>query len=790
MSHFDFPRIHVRGLVSIDVGTANNDDYASYAIAPTYNEETEEPKLAAYARLPMRLADTDQVQPTTFGKGDDDFKRWASNKVTVLAKDEEGKEKPTEVIPAEWNYYGDMGMHLSFDYPSDPDDENSQRETSVVRVASVQTEPSRFFTPHDDLSGLGAGTKELLARFLGARLSWNKWPDNTASSTAMMIDCSQEGSSQSSQIFADNLLLQNEQTVLLGRKLDGNGMYAGDEQPSKASTLWMSFQRNVSLAGPIGCSGTFQMVMPFGPGVESTELRKLFELDPSPPPGRKLAGVVFRFTLLRVQGPYRSDKEKLIALFAEGKANPGIGQLVGTLAPWYEDDENETFAPCRLLNPTCFSQEEVLSTKEPECKEGTFEIPKGCEANGKYFRLGPIMARADSRRRVLSLDVSLTFPEEYKKTSDASFYKYAYNDDTVPAETNNPKYKCLGQFKLMLTPPASGDASGPGAVEVATLGFTEAEGVHGAYGTEAYYTRGGMIDVPLDFKNYTEEELAEGTLSLTREGERFLDETELVVIPERPTLYTEQEPLGGSARVFNFNGKDEPCRLSVYRRGKRLTAEEYAELARNGRGLILQEFWLNPYELQATHNSKPCTPNRAIESLDFQLSTDVGQAGTKILVVTREGADWRKGGPLDNQMKIDTMVHPILFVRILPNEDYSRYYEEPSAAEPVGNETLTFGVIYEKVFRNYHLLYPQMSKMVPLNDPQQWAGPDRARQLMTRLDAKNWRNFEYMPRTRDLSRSRRTLIEAWARRILSTGSQTAARAEKVAMPPRAKCPMR
>lgn len=36
MSQFDFPRIHVRGLINLNVGTANNDDYAGYNVAPTY----------------------------------------------------------------------------------------------------------------------------------------------------------------------------------------------------------------------------------------------------------------------------------------------------------------------------------------------------------------------------------------------------------------------------------------------------------------------------------------------------------------------------------------------------------------------------------------------------------------------------------------------------------------------------------------------------------------------------------------------------------------------------------
>jgi hypothetical protein len=44
-----------------------------------------------------------------------------------------------------------------------------------------------------------------------------------------------------------------------------------------------------------------------------------------------------------------------------------------------------------------------------------------------------------------------------------------------------------------------------------------------------------------------------------------------------------------------------------------------------------------------------------------------------------------------------------------------------------------------------------------------------ARILMERIDLQNWGNYESMPRTRDLSASRRTLLQAWCRKILQAG---------------------
>ena len=43
----------------------------------------------------------------------------------------------------------------------------------------------------------------------------------------------------------------------------------------------------------------------------------------------------------------------------------------------------------------------------------------------------------------------------------------------------------------------------------------------------------------------------------------------------------------------------------------------------------------------------------------------------------------------------------------------------------------------------------------------------KAQQLMSRVSRSNWMSISYMPRTRDLSASRRTLIQAWCRKIIS-----------------------
>ena len=109
---------------------------------------------------------------------------------------------------------------------------------------------------------------------------------------------------------------------------------------------------------------------------------------------------------------------------------------------------------------------------------------------------------------------------------------------------------------------------------------------------------------------------------------------------------------------------------------------------------------------------------------------------------------------------------PSIGLRILPNdEDFSQYYVDPSSPAPVGNDRLTFEVLYEKVLRTYYLLYPVMIPIVRLNSEQDVAKAARA--ILQVTDSSIWMTNDYMPRTRDMSRSRTTLLQAWCRKVLS-----------------------
>jgi hypothetical protein len=100
----------------------------------------------------------------------------------------------------------------------------------------------------------------------------------------------------------------------------------------------------------------------------------------------------------------------------------------------------------------------------------------------------------------------------------------------------------------------------------------------------------------------------------------------------------------------------------------------------------------------------------------------------------------------------------------LPNdEDFSTYYVDPNDPMPVGNDRLTFEVVYQKVLQTYYLLYPSMNKIFPLNSEAHVTA--KAQAILQVTDPGHWMSEYFMPRTRDMSASRRTLLQAWCRKV-------------------------
>jgi hypothetical protein len=100
-------------------------------------------------------------------------------------------------------------------------------------------------------------------------------------------------------------------------------------------------------------------------------------------------------------------------------------------------------------------------------------------------------------------------------------------------------------------------------------------------------------------------------------------------------------------------------------------------------------------------------------------------------------------------------------LRVLPHESHA-----------IADAQLTFDYVYEHVFRYYDLITPAMSVAMDLTDPTIWQTPTAARYLLLTTSLELWASWQFMPRTRDLSRSRRELLRRFCELSLTRHNQT------------------
>lgn len=679
MAIFDYPRFNVKGLIQVNVGTANNDDYSGYQF-PSGN---------FYPGQPVRLADSKNVQPMRYGMDDDKWVAWAQSSIPVYDPPPSSTAAPTpkffaryeaepannNVIPGEWNYYGDMGLTMM-----------------NVKLTGI----------NDPNGNVNAGLATLMK---AATLSFNNRAGSNGRSTAMLIDINPEDPTNS-QVFTDNLAMMTDTQIVFNGK------------PSKAMTRWINFTRNANLTGPNGAAASFQCVVPLS---ELQGQAILQGLPATSPTGKALAGIVCRYTLYRPLQVYNYFKytpsqwiAEMIQLYKTKGTNADFLELQGTIAPWFEGDAvSQTTG--RLLNPIPFPA-------PPDFK--------GNGAPGQPMRVAPAIARLDEKRSVLSVDCSASFPDYYKGTD-----KY---DPMITG--NNPKYD-IGPMTMDVIPKGSMSFVRIGVLDYMDMPKNDANG--------------WIFDFPLDAALL--KIVQEGQLCINCNGKNvkgtILKETPLLIFSEQSGVYGEQVNTPG-AKSTNFR-YDAATNTSVsfiaYRNGVRIPS---------GDG---QKFTLYYYD--TTPNQQP-GPRMLLQDnyvLGNPIGMPVSSAGN--ILVTCVPVD---APPPIQYGNFDPLTGSILNLRVLPNNiDYSQYYKDPNAPIPEGNDKLTFEVIYDLVLRNYYLLYPAMSKVVKLNDPLMWEDATMARELMNRLSLPAWPTAISMPRTRDLSDSRRKLLTAWCLKIIN-----------------------
>ena len=637
MSIFDYPRINFIGILTLKPGTANNDDYSGQFRRPGSGEN-------------LALINSATVEPITFGMSDEDFRVWMMQPHTF---EQTGGRKQT-LIPAEWNFYGDMSS------------------SADARVVGVQTGPSTLYT--------AKRADAPLSQLVGAPVSLS----------GNITDINSEGSPPGTQFFLNKVSLKVGDIEISGTA-------------SKAACQWIYFTRNVAMAGDAGAGGYMYHVLENGrialPGLDDPEI----------------VGAVLRYYVYAKHGTV-DDIAGIEKLYANKAMNPALFQITGTLAPLYRSETIRSAPVGRLL----------------ACDVPAIDTPTGVPNNAKNGKLAlaPAVLACEGDR--ISVDFLGSFPERM----DPSVADWS--DPTL----KNPKYN-FGPVTLALR--GAGDA-----VDIGTVPYAETEGGE---------ARGWVFDFDISGDAAARKLLADPDATFHLRSDKYGDvlaEADYYIVSNQQAVYAEQD--GSPDRFVSQGLPMEAAEIAVFHRGEELSAAKAPRVTVWG------------------YRTTPLGFSGARETLDESfgpgrpLSIDTSKAGTFLLTFGVAGAS----GPVSGEPP-QRYAHyiaapftvltnrPAISARVLPNEDFSAYLEDGPDG-PVTKDAVTFDFVYQKTLRTYDLLFPAMAAIFSLKDEN--AVATAAACILARTDLKMWRDPRYMPITRDLSESRRALLQAWCRRVI------------------------
>jgi hypothetical protein len=418
----------------------------------------------------------------------------------------------------------------------------------------------------------------------------------------------------------------------------------------------------------------------------------------------KIVGVICRYYLYRRSGGASSNAD-IEALYEKQQKNPAVLEIIGTFAPLFDHERIFTGPVGRLL----------ISNDPQICTPSSNNNGRGRVA------LAPAVLQRNEN--TISADFSGTFPDCFQPDSGA-----------------NPKFN-FGPVSLTVANATESSVIGP--VDYAD--------------TDSGDRRGWIFDFDISANPAAQRILQDSDARFSLQHAQYhaqygtiLAETDYYFVSNQQAIYAEQHGAGDS---FLNQGTTEPATVSVYHRGRELAATDCPPITVwQYRSVPIQ----SPGDVEAIATDfKPGLP----------LQVDTSQPGNFLFTFSIYGAGHLPPKSYNTFMFPPYVTNaPSISLRILPNdEDFSAYYVDPSAEDPVGNDQLTFDVVYRKVLRTYYLLYPIMNQIFPLNSESAVAGSAKA--ILKATDPRCWMSIGYMPRTRDMSDSRRKLLQAWCRKV-------------------------
>jgi hypothetical protein len=483
---------------------------------------------------------------------------------------------------------------------------------------------------------------------------------------------------------------------------DGTTFISGSA--SKGACQWLNFYRNVNMTADGGAGGYVYHVIMKSSG--TTIDIPGFD-DPN------IVGVILRYYLYGLTEGATTNAE-IEALYEQQQTNPATLEIVGTFAPLYQNETIFTTPTGRLM--VC-NQPQIPTP-------GTNNNGAPGDSEHNLFALAPAVLRQNDN--IISADFVGTFPDYYQGGA------------VPPSETTNPKFD-FGDVSLFVS-------GGSNSVLIGAVDYANT-----IQGDQA----GWVFDFDISGNEAAQQLLADENASFQLVHASLgtvLAETDYYFVSNQQGIYAEQF---GSGSEFLNQGTLEPASVSVFSRGQELSAAQCPPFTVwQYRSIPLQA----PGDVLAVSTNQQ--PGQAI-------TVDTSQPGNFLFTFSIND-DPPAGFPPQSYLAFMNPPFvtnaPSISLRILPNdEDFSQYYVDPKAPEPVGNDLLTFDLLYEKVLRTYYLLYPVMIPYVQLNCEENVA--KNAQAILQVTDQSIWMTNDYMPRTRDMSASRTTLLQAWCRKV-------------------------
>lgn len=421
-----------------------------------------------------------------------------------------------------------------------------------------------------------------------------------------------------------------------------------------------------------------------------------------------VVGAIFRYYLYRPISI--TDNAQIAALYAQGKTNPVTIQIVGTIAPLYADETIFTTPVGRLL----------------VANQSAIPTPPGSQNNSSNGMIALAPGVVHQKSHKISVDLVGTFPENYQGNPNLSDPKFDFGPVTLAVS-------------------AGGKSATVGPVDYTNV----------ATGNNTGWIFDFDISANKEAQSILKDPDAVYSLQSATLG-NVLGETDHYFVSNQQGMYAEQ---GGTGKLFLNQGTEEPATAHVYHRGRQFSRHDCPPITVwQYRSVPLE----SPGNAEAIATSfKPGDP----------IVVDTAQPGNFLFTFSIDSSEVPPASYLTFMNPPYITNYPAISLRILPNyADFRKYYVDAAAKEPIGNDLLTFDVVYQNVLRTYYLLYPAMNQIFPLNS--EIAVTQAAEGILARTEMSLWMTSAYMPRTRDMSESRRTLLRAWCRKVLAAAKKS------------------